>query len=62
MDNGRRSDKAVGNKHSILIREAMDDNLVGYQLVKVKKNGDIMINNSIRRRILSAPRKGVNTC
>ena len=52
---GGRLDKAVGNKHSILIREAMDDNLVGYQLVKVKKNGDIMINNLDKKANIIRP-------
>ena len=52
---GSRIDKAVGNKHSILIREAMDDNLVGYQLVKVRKNGDIMINNLDKKANIIRP-------
>ena len=52
---GGRLEKAVGNKHSILIREAMDDNLVGYQLVKVKKNGDIMINNLDKKANIIRP-------
>ena len=52
---GSRLDKAVGNKHSTLIREAMDDNLVGHQLVKVRKNGDIMINNLDKKANIIRP-------
>lgn len=42
---GDRLEEAVGARNFEKIDEAMKHKNVGYQLVKVRKNGDIMINN-----------------
>lgn len=42
---GGRLDRAVGRENASLIRDAYKTGDVQAQLVKIRKNGDIMINN-----------------
>ena len=52
---GNRLKDAVGGRNSEEIVTAMDSGDVGYQLVKVRKNGDIMINNLDKKANIIRP-------
>ena len=51
----RRLKDAVGGRNFEEIVTAMDSGDVGYQLVKVRKNGDIMINNLDKKANIIRP-------
>ena len=51
----RRLEDAVGARNFEKIDEAMKHGDVGYQLVKVRKNGDIMINNLDKKANIIRP-------
>ena len=52
---GARLKDAVGGRKLQEIRQASDAGDVGYQLVKVRKNGDIMINNLDKKANIIRP-------
>ena len=52
---GDRLKDAVGGRKYQEIKSAMKNDNVGYQLVKVRKNGDIMINNLDKKANIIRP-------
>ena len=52
---GDRLEDAVGGRKYQEIKSAMKNDNVGYQLVKVRKNGDIMINNLDKKANIIRP-------